>query len=131
MGEELKPCPFCGGDEIHDLSGNEGIICRSCGVQVLSARTMSDHAAWNRRAEGMATVKPLEWKEAGSRVFRAASLVGRYTAIDRNPISEFPTPAWSRDGQGFAHGKTLDEVKAAAQADYERRILSALQTEGK
>jgi len=40
MSEELKPCPFCGG-QINMVCGTDGVVYVFCGVCT---------AAWNRRA---------------------------------------------------------------------------------
>jgi len=70
-------------------------------------------------------VKPLEWLEREDSSFRGASAIGYYHI--------FPGTGFSYDlcgpvGGRLATYKRLDEAKAAAQADYERRILSALST---
>ncbi len=53
MTDELKPCPFCGGEALidGDLLGASWVICRECGAS--GAQEDSDAeaiAAWNRRA---------------------------------------------------------------------------------
>lgn len=56
MSEELKPCPFCGGEAVMCGFQDEMmhfVKCRDCGAcsdgAQLSAETAA--AAWNRRAE--------------------------------------------------------------------------------
>ncbi len=62
MSEELKPCPFCGGEAkafYCEESGTYDVQCQSCGAVPYignrrsgSLRSMEDVvAAWNRRAE--------------------------------------------------------------------------------
>lgn len=54
MGEELKPCPFCGGEaEILNYSENEWLICCAiCNGMVERWRKTRKEAIeqWNRRA---------------------------------------------------------------------------------
>lgn len=51
---DLKPCPFCGSNEIMDMrySGDARVQCSGCNA---STDTYGDHAeshkAWNRRAD--------------------------------------------------------------------------------
>lgn len=55
---ELKPCPFCGGTDLHLGSfsgwGNDVIVCYEC-LAVFSCRKITCEEdlieAWNRRAE--------------------------------------------------------------------------------
>lgn len=69
-------------------------------------------------------VKPLEWENFGLEMW-ADGIVGRYFISGHNG-----NWAWSFDDEdSYLHGlHASDEAsaKAAAQADYERRILSAL-----
>jgi hypothetical protein len=71
----------------------------------------------------IAEVRPLEWRphEVYKRdAVAEAPTGGRYYASENG--------VWSRSHRrsGFVVGTTLDEAKAAAQADYTARILSAL-----
>ena len=61
MTQELKPCPFCGSNDlrqvVHDLSGDDNepfgysISCNSCFVDLPPAYTqMKCFADWNTRA---------------------------------------------------------------------------------
>lgn len=71
--------------------------------------------------EGEIGVKKLEWIETGED-FIAGSVAGEYEIL-RTP------EAWTafRNGQGLSrHNNSPDDAKAAAQSDYEARILSAL-----
>lgn len=63
MSEELKPCPFCGGEAeafYDDAGGVYEVQCQECGAEpyigsrsgALGMRTLGDVIkAWNRRAE--------------------------------------------------------------------------------
>jgi Lar family restriction alleviation protein len=50
--EELKPCPFCGGNAILYAAGIPYVRCDNCGTQTTAYQT-PDHAitAWNRRVK--------------------------------------------------------------------------------
>lgn len=48
---ELKPCPFCGSDEIVLGKGLFAVMCLGCGVITKYYNTEKEAiAAWNRRA---------------------------------------------------------------------------------
>lgn len=53
MSEELKPCPFCGGEVKTDRSSNIigfQVYCAPCRIQTAWERTMEEAARrWNRR----------------------------------------------------------------------------------
>lgn len=143
MGEELKPCPFCGGNaerldvpDEDDVDGgvNAGGSCIQCVRCAASTALHFDRkenlvSSWNSRAalSGMAEpvkVKPLEWSDEGNGEFIAQSVVGSYHI-------SLPASFWSAlapDGEILSGFHTHTEAQAAAQADYERRILSALAT---
>lgn len=79
-------------------------------------------------------VKPLEWREYptvrhdyGKGVIEANSVVGTYEIDDcaEEMLRLQFLNRWYCRKLSMSYG-TLDETKAAAQADYERRILSAL-----
>ena len=65
MTEELKPCPFCGGDAVTEYIGNDHtktrklkIKCKDCRIQLTNGAIKHDFAwledvtfkAWNTRA---------------------------------------------------------------------------------
>jgi hypothetical protein len=82
------------------------------------------------RANGVkvkAAIKPLEWKPSieghASGQWFASSLLGEYYTYMHMPTGR----AWLKGPDGVADfHDTIDLAKAAAQADYERRIRSAL-----
>ena len=59
MIEELKPCPFCGGEAKETEPAEVGsywfqmwkIQCRDCGALVAGSHRRMNREAWNRRAE--------------------------------------------------------------------------------
>lgn len=135
----LEACPFC------DLPGNELEACHSgiwweiycdgcgaCGGRGLSQASASEQ--WNTRAArsapeaGKAVVKPLIW-ESEPPYSVARPFAGLHYATE---------VVWPENGKAFDYvmlsGPTvgakrfasLSDAKAAAQADYEVRIISAL-----
>jgi len=71
MTNELKPCPFCGGEaETHD---GRGVQCSQCGARMqytLDPEKIVSRAAWNTRPSGMVLVPEeptFEMIEAGAR----------------------------------------------------------------
>lgn len=53
MSEELKPCPFCGGEskliQEQDFSSCYAVSCKSCGASTLWQIKENAIFAWNRR----------------------------------------------------------------------------------
>lgn len=79
-------------------------------------------------AKAEVVVKPLEWRDRGEGVhpqYVADTVVGGYF-IHRTKGGAFQW--WTPALRGKVEVHTLEVAKAAAQADYERRILSALST---
>lgn len=85
--------------------------------------------------EGTPKVKALEWREA-----RISNERGRYTAV--SVFGDYEALEWSNGGFGGTmpanatdeeaavtefDAASMDEAKAAAQADYEKRVLSCLE----
>lgn len=71
-------------------------------------------------------VKPLEWKHEDSADF-ALSILGTYFITSGRPDGRYRLATAYSNGALF---DSVDEAKAAAQADYERRILSAIAPAG-
>lgn len=82
-------------------------------------------APLNPRKE-TAGVKPLEWSSAGPTTQAAETILGWYHIDRRWNMETPPVWYWKRSGGWLSACETEDEAKAAAQADYEQRILSAL-----
>lgn len=59
--EGLKPCPFCGGDEILMLESDRSDyvpFCSHCGAEIDGCKYGDEAiAAWNRRADGWISVE--------------------------------------------------------------------------
>ena len=120
---DLLPCPFCGGTDFY-ARGIDGMpYCGNCGAQ-------SGRLDWNTRAALPApAVKPLVWQNFDAWTFWAESLCGTYYVTERNGtwIAELKSQGSVRI---IYEIDDFDTAKAAAQADYEARIRSALTTEG-
>lgn len=148
----LKPCPFCGNDgsgpiedalhvihsepdwEHGDNRHTWSVQCDKC-TATMGYSDSEDEAieAWNRRApqpapqlaeRGWVAVKALEWTRynADRTIHIATALPGEYWAWE---LAGFGYWSWGTlSGREVPGG--LAEAKAAAQADYERRILAAL-----
>lgn len=132
---ELKPCPFCGGDaERVDIAEGEnaGGSCISCTACQASGNVEFGYkenfvSNWNRRASHnreRGEVKQLEWKFLStppSGEEYASTSLGTYfieLGYKRFPVKLHSYQLGTYD--------TLEEAKAAAQADYESRIRSCL-----
>lgn len=79
---------------------------------------------------GMVTVKPLVWREYslphdyGNGSWEANGVHGIYEILD---VGGDPKNGLRYYLRGYSQFDTLDEAKAAAQADYTARILSAIE----
>jgi hypothetical protein len=92
------------------------------------ASALTNRAA--RRIEeleaALPVVKALVWQTGGdNRGIAAVTVVGQYAAFDEG------NPRWAihtrgRSGYSYYYVDTFEAAKVAAQADYEARILSAL-----
>lgn len=70
-------------------------------------------------------VKALEWREEKPKIWRATSMLGRYTIIQETARQSI---WWGPEPTNYVEpvASTLEAAKAAAQADFDRRIRSAL-----
>lgn len=136
---ELKPCPFCGGEAVtvfdHTDEACHAYGCRTCSVWVDRYTADDPIAAWNRRADLVAapsvTVKPLEWADLGDGTFRALLPIIGSIRVEPYGCCDWWEVLWSMPGQCDKLIPDVfdspDDAKAAAQADYEARILAAIQ----
>lgn len=110
------------------LYGEEGMgnVTPADASTALAARDAAMRNEGRRRVK----VKPLEWKEATGDDYRKGECFYARSIIDLTPISVTN----SRNGWWLNTNSetypTIDAAKAAAQADYEARILAALEPEG-
>jgi hypothetical protein len=70
-------------------------------------------------------VKPLEWREEGKSWYRAPSVLGAYSITEYRGMQ---TGGFKLEyGGGLtSYFNTIDKAKDAAFADYQERILSAI-----
>lgn len=127
----LLPCPFCGAEMV--LTEREEWVhpwndtCPADDIHI-SYRDEPRLSAWNRRYKPVASgveVTPLEWLDDGSGGFVAMGSFGDYEV---NPVGFLDREQWEilMPAHHLGHRDTLKEAKAAAEADYRNRILSAL-----
>jgi hypothetical protein len=130
---ELKPCPFCGGEAelVRGMpkGGYDRVECTTpgCWAEVSAGGEDEDKAiaAWSTRASPR--VRPLEWDERYDGVSRAEYRPRHF--YECHDIGRGWVCHETIRGTGHSIGEvwtTREEAKAAAQADYERRILGAL-----
>ena len=130
---DLKPCPFCGGSHITEWevttfsvdSSYDMFGCADCRIGFDDGRDEENIRTWNTRAGPK--VKPLEWvvskgeQKAGSLGFSYyLELTHGQHSLSFSALNYFKL---------IYKGSSEEKAKAAAQRDYERRILSALETE--
>ena len=151
---ELKPCPFCGGeahlshktlDERYGYAMQYEVQCKNCyvgysfqddqnpkgGYALDGTGEPKAIAAWNRRADIAAVpaqvrVKPLLWGTFGKECLRAETVLGRYEVMwgFHNGQTSLDIPAPRRS---HVWHPSVEAAKTAAQADYESRILAAVE----
>jgi len=71
-------------------------------------------------------VKLLDWDNHNGKRYFAKSVVGEYAVIRHGSHFALVRPQDSFDGFGYPFEGPAEACKAAAQADFERRILSAI-----
>ena len=107
-------CAFYGEPPCHNIGEWPNTNCDEPGCMALAKAAFM--AAWPK-------VKPLVWKEIGSEWLRAVSLFGQYNVM----WGIEPGIVHLDHAQKLTMHETLEAAKAAAQADYEARILGALE----
>lgn len=136
---KLLNCPFCSSEKITILEGRtpyqkSWVVCHGCRVKSTDFRSKLDAiTAWNTRAP--VEVKPLVWEkighEPGQQEYTATTPFGSYVigigSTKGRRYVDFENDALL-DGDGVIWFNYLKEAKAAAQADYEQRLLSTLVT---
>lgn len=139
---ELKPCPFCGGVPYLAnvaMAGCSYVVCTDCRMQSDDGSRNRVVNKWNTRAAPK--VKPLVWSQTTDtkkygfprRRWRGLAGLGvQYVIWDYDRSEADRVDGWFLVGGlstfilGSRHD-TLNHAKAAAQADYDRRILDALE----
>lgn len=120
MSEELKPCPFCGGqaDRHRTPGGNSVITCHNCGSVVrLVGRYKEITETWNNR--------PTE-KAAREEVLKLVEdlLKERLTALRAGPQSdESPVSKMIPYNQDYVDGRKYEikrQIEAVDEAYQER-----------
>ena len=134
---ELKPCPFCGGRRLSGARNETGsmvTVCDTCeamGPSQVGTSLAAICDAWNTRTPPQ--VKPLVWADTDDYGQKSddypwcecQTIIGDY-AVGKHPDASFWAWYDPEDGPiGDSHA-CLSAAKAAAQADYTRRILDAL-----
>lgn len=71
-------------------------------------------------------IKPLEWVKDNETTQYAESIVGYYHIDRRWTLGEEPIWHWKKSGRRLIPCRSEVEAKAAAQADFDARIRSAL-----
>jgi len=141
---DLLPCPFCGGVAQIDTGlsdapfspGEEHVYCTtvflnsptdsSCGASQSGVGNWNRRAAWNTRTPtpapnaGAVKVKPLSW--IGDARWPSTSWADGYQINEQDENEWLLT---TPKGDSITT-HTLDDAKAAAQADYAARIMAAL-----
>lgn len=127
------------GDVLKTIEALEIARCASCGNprnnhpfrhQFVTESALDMKAAIDAIPSVQVGVKPLEWiKHPSKDIWRATVGLGVYKAFG------ITSPSWDFDSWSDAKDKvsqsapTIEAAKAAAQADYEARIRSALTTQ--
>lgn len=130
---DLLPCPFCGGKATALIRPrHSGFFIRCTNLECASgdvhgATATEAIAAWNTRAP--VEIKPLEWAAFHRRSYSVWTRFFETWEADYMTIVKQPGP----NGRFLVYGMrgpaiffTLEEAKAAAQADHERRIRGCL-----
>ena len=131
MTEQLKPCPFCGGEAefIGGLpkSGCDRVECTKCWAEVYGDDRDEAIAAWNTRAAPK--VKPLVWAGEENDCYLICDFGNHWYEVSVTDTLERPCDyVWkatceeSMGGVDFLGTGTFAEAKALCQSDWERRL---------
>ena len=116
----------------HCAHAADAITALRAKVKALTARATASEAALAAAMEGAVRVKPLAWQDFGDYGAKACAMLNSSYMIMRwNGRGEYevsvsvPGHGSAFDGERFH--PTIEAAKAAAQSDYERRILAAIE----
>lgn len=133
---ELKPCPCCEGlVKPHNPARLVGVAakCQNCKMVFVgfwSDSEVSFAEKFNTRPAPAVSVKPLEWFLGSHRSndghHEAQTMLGTYSCREVGALRKYWTLWKSERILTEDEYEDVEQAKAAAQADYERRILSAL-----
>ena len=131
---QLKPCPFCG-DPMEWRGGDYAAHTNFNSLCPVSSQGFTYPEKWNIRTPPK--VKPLVWAELEaergdgfsepSGDWESESIVGCYSINMGFGTDSYIWSAYRGEVEFISCHDDLDTAKTAAQADYERRILEALE----
>lgn len=75
----------------------------------------------------MTTVKALEWTQTHETTWAADTIIGWFHIDRRQAPGKDSIFYWKRSGENLKPCDTLEAAKAAAQSDYEARIMAAIE----
>lgn len=117
MTSELKPCPFCGGKEIHSYWGNNRIWfeCESCGVK---SQTFSSPAVFENREDSKSKLLKA-WNT------RAVPDVPELVAVSHE-VFYAPTREWRKTVEPEYYRKNGDLVRDLIDKSKAAEIITVL-----
>lgn len=145
--EALKPCPFCGGTDSYDNATMEPKVGFETFVSAMAVMAVKVACAcgasgrgflerddgyrratewWNTRALSRPAVKGLEWSKWGD---GGEDELYSCWALNCHPFAYAIVQYQENDDfslSGVGRYPTIEAAKAAAQSDFEQRILSSL-----
>ena len=134
---KLKPCPFCGSDDVSPECFHENdyaqSLCNNCLARGPWVDQVGDYKRpanrWNERTDP--DIKPLPWENFDGGTYWAHSIVGTYRVEDRDHgvvlrRGEEIIRYIDEGGEDWGAWGSIEKAQMAANADYSSRILSAL-----
>lgn len=126
---KLKPCPFCGSDNLyvdgydHAAGQRWRVVCLSCMAMVDPGTEQQKHRAieaWNRRAQPSEKPKPLTLMLGGGKYW-----IADYVCPDSGDVGICAYPRESDDGvigaaDSSCVGKSTDDVGAVLKIEFSK-----------